>query len=593
MRKYFNPLIKWLLVIWLFCLAVDIGIFIVVIFIREELFYTTPSYLAIPFLSLFVIGCISFIGGLLGFTFTYITKSKGNKKNNNFVKILKFVFILAFFPVFIAFKRFEPIKAFIKVRKIGIKGSYILVKKSYLRLLTRTFISVFVLTILFPIWVVGYAIFGVMIAESLGYNPTPIPIAGTGSMYPTFPKSHEKDPVKQFEDVIGVYDFTPFPNGIFLFGKRYFGYELHRGDIVVAENETIWDYGKKLYGVPSGVVKRIIGMPGDTIEIRNGIVSLNDKPLQEPYTYKPHSTFGGTFLEECKKLTIPENKFFIMGDNRKGSGDSREFGLVDIDDIRSVISFESQKDKYDSHYRDITKDLNDSSKIRLNKEIYLEHLNQKRIEEGLKPLRYQKLLEKSAQKRGEAILEYNDFSFEATSSGMTMKKAMSSVGYSNIVWGEAPTQGYYEADELLENQFEYPVSKKFLLEKDYQEIGIAEVEGELNGCPTQVIIQHLAGYIPPNYNKADVEGWRNSLNRLKEIQPSWQQLKNSTDFYQSHKQDIDRINEIIAVRISNMESVVSKMESNRWLNKQEIDYTYRDEQLYIEQESLAENLNNF
>lgn len=464
-------------------------------------------------------------------------------------------------------------------------------KKILVTIFLRILALVGLLGLIFPIWITGYLLIWSSAMNYLGYYKIPLPVSGTGSMYPTFPKSYEKNKVKQSSDIIGIFDFSPYPNGLVLFGKRYLGYELQRGDIVDAENQIIRESVKKLYGNTSGVIKRIIAMPGDTLELREGIVYLNEKPLLEPYTAKPHSTFGGKFLDECKNITIPENKLFIMGDNRKGSGDSREFGFVEVGDIKFVIPIEKQKEKYDKNYRDISNDLSESTKTKLNKEKYLELLNAKRQEAGAKPLKYQTLLEKSAAKRGQVILAFNDFSFEATKSGTTMEQAMYSVGYSNIIWGEAPTQGYFDADELIENQFEFPETVEFLLNKDYQEFGVAEIEGEINNCPTQVIVQHFAGYVPPNYKKEDVEGWESVLGKLKEIQPGWSELKNIKPFYDNNRQDVDKINEIIGLRITNIEAIVNKMRSNKWLSKQEIDYTYRDEALGKEQEEIASKLN--
>jgi len=51
------------------------------------------------------------------------------------------------------------------------------------------------------------------------------------------------------------------------------------------------------------------------------------------------------------------------------------------------------------------------------------------------------------------------------------------------------------------------------------------------------------------------------------------------------------INEIIAVRIANISSIVEKMENNKWLSKQESAYTYSDESLYVQQQDLAKKLN--
>jgi len=173
-----------------------------------------------------------------------------------------------------------------------------------------------------------------------------------------------------------------------------------------------------------------------------------------------------------------------------------------------------------------------------------------------------------------------------------MFKAMIDANYSNIVYGEIPIEGYYEAEELIENQFQFPETKNFLTDKRFQEIGISEVEGEINGCPTQVVIQHFAGYIPPNYSKEVIESWRSVLSRLKEIQPGWSELKEYNDFYEKNKQDVDRINEIINLRINNISIIVSKMEANQWLNNQEQKMVELDESLANEQEEIAKKLNS-
>ena len=82
-------------------------------------------------------------------------------------------------------------------------------------------------------------------------------------------------------------------------------------------------------------VKRIIGVPGDTIEIQGGMVYVNDEPIDEPYKADV-PTQEGTMTG---KLTLDEDEYFVMGDNRNpgGSYDSRFFGPFQSDHIRGVI----------------------------------------------------------------------------------------------------------------------------------------------------------------------------------------------------------------------------------------------------------------
>lgn len=93
-----------------------------------------------------------------------------------------------------------------------------------------------------------------------------------------------------------------------------------RGDVIIfkaPQNEN-YDY-----------IKRIIALPGETIKTKNGKVFINAKPLKES-AYLPPTTYtkGGIFLKDEEEITIPQNKYFVMGDNRNFSSDSRDWGLV-------------------------------------------------------------------------------------------------------------------------------------------------------------------------------------------------------------------------------------------------------------------------
>jgi len=588
-EKSLNKVTKISANIWISCVMAVFAIFGYVVGIRKEMFDKAPNFFDFSLLGLILLGGMAFIIGVISFAAQIIVK-RSQTKQNIFVFLIKFFFTLAILPLYLLIYILKPIRVFKKLRHDGIIG---LLKSLHLKpVLSKVGALVLVGTVILPIWIGGYVAVGATVNEALGYGTELITVSGTGSMHPTFPKGEGKDPNELAKQIVGSPGMIRYPNGLLIGGKRYFGYQIGRGDIVVIENDIIREIAQNMYGRPSGWVKRIVGMPGDNIEIREGIVYLNGEPLKEPYTAQPHSTFGEAFLSECKTVIVPENSIFVMGDNRKGSGDSREIGFIEISAINHVLPIKNQAGVLDKGWRDTSKDFDKTSKIKLDTVKYLELLNEKRKEVGSKEIKYQPKLEVSASKRAEVILKFNDFSFEATQSGYTMGKAMRDANYSNIVSGETPIQGYYEAEELIDNQFQFPASKTFLTDKTYQEVGIAEVEGEINGCPTQVIVQHFAGYVPPNYKKENTESWKTSLSKLREVQSSWADLKNNPDYYQKYRGDVDRINEILLARIANLSAIASRMEANQWLTVAEQKMVDQDKTLYNEQETLANRLNS-
>ena len=106
--------------------------------------------------------------------------------------------------------------------------------------------------------------------------------------------------------------------------------------VVLPEDEDsvfgkIADAFKGLFGFPTGesqdYIKRVIGIPGDTVEGRNGRVFVNDKPIEEPYLEE------GVQTSNFGPVNVPKEQIFVMGDNRSNSADSREFGPVPIDTV--------------------------------------------------------------------------------------------------------------------------------------------------------------------------------------------------------------------------------------------------------------------
>ncbi len=86
-------------------------------------------------------------------------------------------------------------------------------------------------------------------------------------------------------------------------------------------------------------IKRIIGLPGDKIEIRNNEVYVNDSILPETYISAKTKVWDIGFIKEGQPIIVPQNYVFVMGDNRPHSSDSREFGPIPIDSIVGVVIY--------------------------------------------------------------------------------------------------------------------------------------------------------------------------------------------------------------------------------------------------------------
>jgi signal peptidase I len=113
-------------------------------------------------------------------------------------------------------------------------------------------------------------------------------------------------------------------------------YRLHdpnRGDVVVLHQVT--------GASERDLIKRVIGLPGETVEMRNCTVLIDGRVLNEPYLDPEVVTptdCGGDYLLDG---VVPENHVFVMGDNRGGSQDSRVIGPINEDDLvgRAFVVF--------------------------------------------------------------------------------------------------------------------------------------------------------------------------------------------------------------------------------------------------------------
>jgi len=97
-----------------------------------------------------------------------------------------------------------------------------------------------------------------------------------------------------------------------------------RGDVVIFKSPT----NKEI-----DYIKRIIALPGETILLKNSAYYVNGNKLEEPYISADIYTSGGAYLTEGEEVLIPERMYFVSGDNRPHSSDSREFGPIPIEDF--------------------------------------------------------------------------------------------------------------------------------------------------------------------------------------------------------------------------------------------------------------------
>ncbi|MBN1617857.1 signal peptidase I [Candidatus Dojkabacteria bacterium] len=98
------------------------------------------------------------------------------------------------------------------------------------------------------------------------------------------------------------------------------------GDVIIFKHSDTADY-----------IKRVIGVPGDKVELRDGKIYINGKKIDESEYLTESYTKGGNFLEEGDVYVVPEDKYFVCGDHRSASSDSRAFGPIEKSQIKGRV----------------------------------------------------------------------------------------------------------------------------------------------------------------------------------------------------------------------------------------------------------------
>lgn len=154
-------------------------------------------------------------------------------------------------------------------------------------------------------------------------------------------KSSSKDWYKALEWIVAMVLAVIIAAGIRTF--LFVPYEVHgasmeptlQGDELLIVNKLIYRFDQPEYGdiivfhtsEKRDFIKRVIGLPGDQIAIKDGKVFRNGEELEEPYIYEPMN------INMKEEVTVPEGHIYVMGDNRNNSKDSRRIGPVKIDAV--------------------------------------------------------------------------------------------------------------------------------------------------------------------------------------------------------------------------------------------------------------------
>ena len=125
--------------------------------------------------------------------------------------------------------------------------------------------------------------------------------------------------------VDGMSMYSTFNDGDILFLEKY-DKKYERFDIVVFRNGN------------DRLIKRVIGMPGETVEYKNNKLYINKKYIKEKFLTNNQTTYDFE-LKELGHKKIPKGYYFVLGDNRTNSTDSRILGLIKKEKIQGKANF--------------------------------------------------------------------------------------------------------------------------------------------------------------------------------------------------------------------------------------------------------------
>ncbi|PFN02935.1 signal peptidase I [Bacillus cereus] len=123
----------------------------------------------------------------------------------------------------------------------------------------------------------------------------------------------------------------------------------NKNRIVVSKTSTIERFDTIVFKAPDKdeqYIKRVIGIPGDSVEMKDDVLYINGNPYEEPYVKRNNNielsrvTSDFTLMELTGNKRVPNGYYFVLGDNRLKSKDSRNFGFISTDSIVGEVKFQ-------------------------------------------------------------------------------------------------------------------------------------------------------------------------------------------------------------------------------------------------------------
>lgn len=325
-------------------------------------------------------------------------------------------------------------------------------------------------------------------------------------------------------------------------------YELGRGDIVSFHNvET----GSIHY------IKRIIGLPEEKVMLKNGHVFINDRCLKEPYIFNDLPTYGNTFLKDCYPYTIPKGHYFVLGDNRSISQDSRVLGFIDKNDINGVIkaneeySFASQAEQ-----KNILKTEISSSKL-------VKKINVLRKNNDIQEIAQNQTLDESAQAKAESIADKFD---DWKTLSLPLGEIMASKGYGYNTAHQFITFGYLDEESIVNQIIESPQDKISFLSNDYSEIGIGVKNKQKGECSFPIIVIVLATPVRPDYDQETINFWQQEGQATQVMLNELEQIKNLGH----NSQQIDLLIKDLDQAFNIVTNINQKIDQKKWFSQEEV-----------------------